>query len=72
MDILDEGYRLQASECNMSLDDYHKSDGTPISDLEEYNLYLAQKRKEQEAKQKKEAQDIASQMTEDVLMDIKN
>lgn len=56
----------------MSLDSYHKSDGTPISDLKSYTDYLKQKKKEQEEKERQEAEEIANQMTDDVLMDMKN
>jgi len=56
----------------MSLDNYRKEDGTAISKLKEYNSHLKEKQKRKEAEQQQEAQEIESQMVEDVLMDLSN
>ena len=56
----------------MNLDDYRKDDGTAISSLKDYNDYLREKQRKRETDQQREAEEIASTMTDDILMDLKN
>jgi len=54
------------------IDGFDPLELSPQEELKEINQHIQQKKKKTELEQQQEAQEIASQMTDDILMEIHN